>query len=109
MPARDERIYLFPYRNGDPGVVMPFPYWWDRSKFIKKYQQREIECSNPIDSNFAWLLDFGEAIAWNEECVKEFASNPLSSKPQIIEAQQKLEDALRQSQWVIVESYEWES
>jgi hypothetical protein len=109
MPARAERIYLFPYRNGDPGVVMPFPYWWNRSEFMKRYQQREIGLCNPIDANYAWLLDYGEAIAWNDECVRAFATDPLHGKPQTIDDQYKLEDALRQSQWVIVESYEWES
>lgn len=109
MPARAERIYLFPYRNGDPGLVMPFPYWWNRDEFVKRYQSRQVECSNPIDLNFAYLLDIGEAIAWNEECVKYFTQDPISSKPDVIAYQQKLVDALMQSQWVIVESYEWES
>lgn len=109
MPARSERIYIFPYRSGDPGLTMPFPYWWNRSEFIKRYREREIDLGNPIDANFVWVLNSAEAVAWNEECVKRFTSDPLSQNPQVIEKQYELEDALMQSQWLLVESYEWES
>jgi hypothetical protein len=109
MPARAERIYIFPCKNGYPGWIMPFPYWWKRSEFINRFQKREIDLGNRIDANFVWVLYSAEAVAWNEECVKSFSSDPLSNKEHVIEEQSKLEEMLRQSQWLLVESYEWES
>jgi hypothetical protein len=89
--------------------MMPFPYWWSRGEFMNRYQKREIDLGNPIDANFVWVLNSAEAAAWNEECVKLFAGDPLSRNQQIVGDQRKLEDALKHSQWVLVESYEWES
>jgi hypothetical protein len=109
MPARSERIYLFANRKGDPCQVMPFPYWWDRALFMDRYRQREIECSNPFDLNFAWLLDAGQAMAWNDECVRRFAQDARQNEPGTLEDQRRLTDALRQCRWLIVESCEWES
>jgi len=88
---------------------MPFPYWWNRSEFIHRYQKREIDLGNPIDANYVWVLNSAEAAVWNEECVKLFSADPLSRHPQILEEQRKLGDALTKSQWLLVESYEWES
>jgi hypothetical protein len=89
--------------------MMPFPYWWNRSEFIQRYQKRETDLGNPIDANFVWVLSSGDAVAWNEGCVESFSVDPLSKKPEVIEDQVKLKELLMQSQWVLVESYEWES
>lgn len=109
MPARTERIYLFPSRKGDPCQVRPLPYWWDRALFMDRYRQREIECSNPFDLNFAWLLDTGQAMAWNEECLRRFAPDPRQDDRRTLADQQELAEALLQCRWLIVESCEWES
>jgi hypothetical protein len=109
MPARSERIYIFPSRNGYPAWVLSFPVWWNRSDFIKRYQKREIDVGNPIDANFVYILNAAEAAEWNEECIRRVAAEPLSCNPHVLEDQRKLKDALKQSQWLLVESYEWES
>jgi len=57
MPARSERMYIFPDKNGEPCWIRPFPLWWNRSEFINRYHHREIDLGNPIDANYVWLLD----------------------------------------------------
>ncbi len=109
MPARSERLFIFPEKNGAPCWVRSFPLWWDRSAFINRYQHREIDFGNPIDANYGWLLNSAEVIAWNEQCTKDFSRDPRSSLREIIEDQQQLDSALRKARWVVVESYEWES
>jgi hypothetical protein len=109
MPARAERIYLFPARDGQPGRVMDFPLWWDRRGFFEKYRDRQIDLGHPLYVDYAYLLTSGEALAWDKECREQFSSDPSSERPHMVSAMQQLESALRESRWVIVESYEWES
>lgn len=109
MPARSERLYIFPYEDGEPCRSRPFPYWWDRSGFFKKYERREIDCGNPIDANYAWLLSAAEAIAFNNNCVEQFSLNCPSTRHTISDDMHQLESELKNARWVIVESYEWES
>ncbi len=109
MPARSERIYIIPCKNGEPIRILPFPLWWNRSEFIKKYQRRELDLENPIDANYAWLLSSAEAIAWDKECNMQFCRDPLKNEPNVLEERRELESALVKASWVIVESYEWES
>jgi len=109
MPARSERLYVFPERNGAPCRILPFPPWWDRGAFIEKYRKREIDFDNPIDANYVWLLTPGEAIAWNKICMEQFSMNHSGSESTISEDNFALESLLMNASWVIVESYEWES
>lgn len=115
MPARSERIYLSPRENGQPGWIMDFPAWWNRGGFFEKYGtfeqpgSRWFDTGNPWYVNYALLLTMGEAAAWDKHCRQAFAKNPQSQHPQIAEAMRLLEERLDSAQWVIVESYEWES
>ena len=109
MPARAERIYLFPSEEGQPGRIVKFPVWWDRGKFFETFRGREIDTGNPFYVDYAYLLTMGEALAWNRQCRENF-SGDLSSRPRNLEVEmQQFEAALKKSRWVIVESYEWES
>lgn len=109
MPARSERLYIFPDRNGDPCRIIPFPSWWDRGAFMDKYRKREIDTDNPIDANYVWLLTPGEAITWNKSCVGQFSKFHPGRESTILYETLELESLLRNASWVIVESYEWES
>jgi hypothetical protein len=109
MPARSERIYVFPDQSGQPGLIMRFPLWWDRSEFFKRYSHREIDLGNPIDANFVFVLTSSEAIAWNKECAEQFSLTLINSRNRVVEDMSQMESALRNASWVIVESYEWES
>ena len=115
MPARDERIYLCPREHGQPGWIMDFPAWWNRSGFFEKYgsfeQQgsRWFETGNAGYVDYALLLTTGEAGAWDKQCREAFAKDPRSQDAKIIEAMRQLAARLDASSWVIVESYEWES
>lgn len=109
MPARSERIYIFPDRSGQPGLIMRFPVWWDRNEFFKRYFRREIDLGNPIDANYVWILTSEEAISWNEQCIKDFSHDPRRSIPSVITDIRQLESALSKARWLLVESYEWES
>ena len=109
MPARSERMYIFPDKNGEPCLIRPFPHWWNRGEFIKRYHHREIDLGNPIDTNYVWLLNSAEAITWNEKCKEDLSHNSVGSGQNISEDIHQLESALRKASWVIVESYEWES
>ncbi|MBI3398835.1 MAG: hypothetical protein HY026_06360 [Deltaproteobacteria bacterium] len=109
MPARSERIYICPDKSGDPGRIMVFPAWWDRSAFLERYRNREIDPGNPIDVNVAYLLSSAEAIAWNEQCAKRYSKDFPGGMPNVTGAARELESVLMNASWVIVESYEWES
>jgi hypothetical protein len=109
MPARSERIYVFPDQSGQPGLIMRFPVWWNRSEFFKRYSHREIDLGNPIDANFVFVLTSAEAIAWNKECAEQFSLTSISSKNSVVEDMSQVESVFRNASWVIVESYEWES
>jgi hypothetical protein len=109
MPARAERIYLVPAGDGQPGRVMDFPLWWDRRGFFEKYGDRQIDLGHPLYVDYAYLLTAGDALAWDKECREKFSTDPSSERPHMVSAMQQLESALRESRWVIVESYEWES
>ena len=61
MPARTQRLYLFPARAGQPGQVMDFTLWWDRSGFFEKYGDRQIDTGHPLFVDYALLLTAGEA------------------------------------------------
>lgn len=115
MPARNERIYLCPREDGRPGWMMDFPVWWDRSGFFEKFGafdspgSRWFDTGNPWYVDYALLLTMGEAAAWDKGCRKAFAHDPRSQHAKIAEAMLLLEERLVSAQWVIVESYEWES
>ena len=115
MPARNERIYLCPREHGQPGWIMDFPAWWNRSGFFEKYGSFEqpgsrwFDTGNPWYVDYALLLTMGEAAAWDEQCRKAFAKDPRRQHAEITEAMRLLEERLDSAQWVIVESYEWES
>lgn len=109
MPARAERLYLFPRDINQLGQVLRFPVWWDRSAFFKKYRDRQIDTGNPIYVDYAFLLTAGEALVWDEACRNNFASDSRRYGRNLEPAMQQLEAALKTAKWVIVESYEWES
>ena len=109
MPARAEKLYVCPAVDGQPGVVMRFPLWWNRSEFLQTYRERAIDTGNPFYDDFGLLLTPGEAMVWDERCRAQFAGDPRSSQPWYAEETRRLEGALRGAQWVVVESYEWES
>lgn len=109
MPAYRHRVYLCPERNGQPGWIMDFPLWWDRSEFFKKYGDRRIDTGNPIYVDYGLLLTQGEALAWDKQCREAFTQDPSSRPARIVEAMHHWETRLKTTSWVIVESYEWES
>lgn len=109
MPARAERLYIFPAEEGLPGQVMRFPLWWERSGLWKKYHDREIDLGDPVYVDYAFLLTAWEALAWDRECRSQFSSDPRSKNPGIVSDMQQFETVLKKAKWVIVESYEWES
>lgn len=109
MPARAERIYIFPARDGQPGRVMDFPLWWDRRGFFEKYRDREMDLGHPLYVDYAFLLSGGEALVWDKRCREQFSTDPVSKRPHNVSAMQELESALEKAKWVVVESYEWES
>ncbi|MEJ2599806.1 MAG: hypothetical protein P8Z00_15840 [Anaerolineales bacterium] len=109
MPAIRERIYLCPEQNGQPGWIMKFPLWWDRSEFFEKFGDRQIDSGNPIYVNYGLLLTPGEARAWDKECRQAFAKDPRGQQTVVIEAMRQWDELIQTAGWVIVESYEWES
>jgi hypothetical protein len=109
MPAYRERLYLCPSQNGQPGWIVPFPAWWDRAGFFKKFGDRQLDTGNPFYVDYGILLTFGEAAAWDEQCRKSYAQDERSRHPEMIEALRRWDDMLKGTSWVIVESFEWES
>lgn len=109
MPARAERLYLFPADADQPGQVMDFPLWWDRRGFFEKYGKRQIDLGHPLYVDYALLLTAGEALAWDKQCREKFYSDPSSKRPHMVSQMGRLGSALKDARWVIVESYEWES
>jgi hypothetical protein len=94
---------------------MDFPAWWNPSGFFEKYGSIEnrgsrwFDTGSPGYSDYALLLTIGEAAAWDKQCRKAFARDTRSQQAEIAEAMRLLEERLDSAQWVIVESYEWES
>jgi hypothetical protein len=109
MPARAERIHLFPAEEGQPGQVMRFPLWWDRTGFFKKYHDRMIDLGHPLYVDYALLLSSGEALEWHKRCRDQLISNHKNENAKLMSDIQRMEAALKKAKWVIVESYEWES
>ena len=109
MPAYRERIYLCPAKDNQPGWIMDFPVWWNRSDFFKKYGQRRIDTGNPIYVDYALLLTVGETLVWDKQCREAFALDSRNQLSKIVEMMDQLETRLKSTSWVIVESYEWES
>jgi hypothetical protein len=109
MPAYRERVYVCPAQNGQPGWIMDFPVWWNRSAFLEKFGGRQIDTGDPLRVNYALLLAVWEAKAWDEQCRKQFAQDPRSRSEFILEAMRQWESMLEAASWIIVESYEWES
>ncbi len=115
MPARIERVFLCPRENGQPGWIMDFPAWWNRSAFFEKYGSfdkhgsRWFDTGSPGYLDYALLLTVDEAATWDKRCRKAFAKDPRSQHAETTEAMRLLEERLDSAQWVIVESYEWES
>jgi len=109
MPARAERIYLYPSDVNQPGQVMEFPVWWDRRGFFAKYGERQIDTGHPLFVDYAILLTSVEALAWDKRCREKFYPNPDYIKPIILSKINQFRSALEKVKWLIVESYEWES
>jgi hypothetical protein len=109
MPAYRERVYICPKENGQPGWILDFPLWWNRSEFFQKFGARQIDTGNPFQVNYALLLTDWEAHAWDEQCKQHFAQDPRSQSASVIEAMRQWESLLNAASWVIIESYEWES
>ncbi len=111
MPAKAERLYLYPDLHFDrqslPGQIIEFPVWWNRREFFKLFKSREVECSNPVDEKSAYLLNVDDAFAFDKTCLEITANRLGSIPPHIRDQQAEFIEALRQSKWVIVESYEW--
>ena len=109
MPARAERIYLYPAEKDQPGRVMRFPVWWDRIGFFEKYSNRQIDTGDRLYVDYVFLLTPWEALAWDEQCREKFSGDFWSQRLNPESEMEQLEAALKKSRWVIVESYEWES
>lgn len=115
MPARNERIFICPRENGQPGWVMAFPTWWNRTGFFEKYGpfgqpgSRWFDTGNPWYVDYALLLTVGEAIAWDKQCRRALEQVRPNQPNESDDAMQLVEERLTAAQWVIVESYEWES
>jgi hypothetical protein len=111
MPARAERIYLYPNlhsdRQSEPAQILEFPLWWDRREFFSRYKAREVDCSNPVDEKSAYLIYVDDALAFDKECLDRTTTELGTVPPHIRDRQAEFVDALRRSKWVIVESYEW--
>jgi len=111
MPARAERIYLYPDshfdRLSEPGHILEFPSWWDRREFFSRFKSREVDCSNPVDQISAFLLFVDDAFAFDKECVERSAIKLGAIPSHIHNKQAEFMDLLRRSKWMIVESYEW--
>lgn len=105
MPARTERIYIYPAEKGQPGQVLPFPLWWDRRTFFEKYGDRKIDTGHPIYVDYGLLLTPGEALAWDKDSRTRF----VPQNPKVETDMQLVKSALKKARWVIVESSEWES
>lgn len=109
MPARNERIYLYPHDVGQPGQVVPFPLWWDRRAFFDAYGSRGVDLGSPFSVDEGMLLSPVEAMAWDERSRAQFAADARSGVPVVMEEMRILAEMLPKCRWVIVESYEWES
>jgi hypothetical protein len=107
MPARNQRILIYPDEEGKPGQVMSFPLWWDHRGFFEKYGDRQIDTGHPIYVDYGLLLTPGEALEWDKQCRERFSISPMNMT--IESDMQQMESALKNARWVIVESYEWES
>ena len=111
MPARAERLYLYPDlhfdRLSEHGHILEFPLWWDRREFFSRFKAREVDCSNPVDDKSAYLLFVDDAFSFDKECLERTAIKSGIVPPHIRDQQAKFVDTLRRSKWVIVESYEW--
>jgi len=109
MPAYRQRVYICPEQSGQPAWIMEFPLWWNRQEFFEKYGERQFDTGNPFYVDYALLLAGWEALAWDKSCREQFAQDPHSQEPFFVEAMQRWETLLKESSWIIVESYEWES
>jgi hypothetical protein len=109
MPAYRQRVYLCPDQGGQPVRVLDFPLWWDRRQFFKKFGDRQIDSGNPTYVDYGLLLARSEAQAWDRHCRQTFARDPRREQVVVIEEMHLWETLLKDSRWLIVESYEWES
>lgn len=109
MPTYREKVYICPEQNGQPVLIMAFPFWWQRSEFFNNFGHRLIDTGNPIYVDYGLLLTGSEAREWDARCKIVFASDPRSKEPFFVEAMQRWEEWLEAATWVIIESYEWES
>ena len=109
MPARTERLYLYPAEPGQPGQVIPFPLWWDRAGFFEQFGDRRIDTGHPLYVDYGILLTPGEALAWDQSCRTRVPPNKWDQNARLTADMQQLESALKTARWIIVESSEWES
>lgn len=109
MPVYRQRVYICPDQSGQPGWILEFPLWWDRSAFFEKYGDRQFDTRNPFYVDYGLLLAGWEAVAWDRQCRERFARDPRSQQEHYVKALREWESLLDKASWVIVESYEWES
>lgn len=109
MPAVSHRLYIFPDENGQAAWIMPFPLWWERRAFFKKYGERRIDTGDPIYVDYGLLLTGTEARLWDRHSREAFAGDARGRKARVVAAMGELETRLHTARWVVVESYEWES
>ena len=109
MPAVRYRLYICPEIDGQPARVFDLPRWWDRSELYAQYGRREIEIPTIAYDDSAILLTSGEAAALDERGREAFAGDPRASEPFFAGEMTRVQAALRDAKWVIVEAYEWES
>ncbi len=88
---------------------MGFPVWWDRSRFLDKYRDRQVDLGHLAYVDYAVLLTQWEALAWDKQCRENFSADPRCKMPDVMLDMQRLESSLKEARWVVVESYEWES
>jgi hypothetical protein len=109
MPARSERLYLYPDNVELPGRVMDFPVWWDRRAFFDTVGTRDVDLGSPFQVNYGLLLSPIETMEWDARCTKAFAGDERIKLAVVADEMRRLREVLPRTRWVIVESYEWES
>ena len=88
---------------------MRIPVWWSCGDLFREYRERHVELQSLAYDDTAFLLTNWEAVVFDERSREQFASDPRSSEPFILEQMERLKTALTGAKWVVVEAYEWES
>lgn len=109
MPSRNERVYVYASNEQMNGKVFDFPIWWDRRGFFEKFGSRKTDTNHPLYVDYAYLLTSGEAIDWDKNCTAKTLQNSKQIHDKIKMKMDQFSALLKESKWVIVESYEWDS